>query len=178
MSVGENFSSWSAICLLMKYITLTLETELRKICNPYAPEHPLAAFYWAIVHCNLQLVLSPSLLAESLCPSVFYPQGTDYWAAFAGRALRSCPCISTIVPIQGRNTETCIKLLRVQGLGVCSETSLKWTSCKTSHNFSVIWEDALLLIYQRGACSPDFAEFYICIAGGSPVEDFDRHLFR
>ena len=144
-----------------------LEYELLKkeeILLIMHPEHPLAAAGSVSTH-GIYPKLDLSLLAEEPFILHFPEQTTGQLSLEALKAAH----IKPYVPIQSRNTETCVKLC-MQGLGMCftPETYVQNMDLPVKPACFSIGEDGvfstLTIAYRRGTYLPQYARDFICTA--------------
>ena len=128
------------------------------------PEHPLAAAGSVSAH-SIYPKLDLSLLAEE--PFILhFPEQTT--GQLSLEALKTAH-IKPYVPIQSRNTETCVKLC-MQGLGMCftPETYVQNMDLPVKPACFSIGEDGvfstLTIAYRRGTYLPQYARDFICTA--------------
>ena len=144
-----------------------LEYELLKkeeILLIMPPEHPLAAAGSVSTH-GIYPKLDLSLLAEEPFILHFPEQTTGQLSLEALKAAH----IKPYVPMQSRNTETCVKLC-MQGLGMCftPETYVQNMDLPVKPACFSIGEDGvfstLTIAYRRGTYLPQYARDFICTA--------------
>ena len=147
---------------IRKYIIKDLKKEEILLIMP--PEHPLAAAGSVSTH-GIYPKLDLSLLAEEPFILHFPEQTTGQLSLEALKAAH----IKPYVPIQSRNTETCVKLC-MQGLGMCftPETYVQNMDLPVKPACFSIGEDGvfstLTIAYRRGTYLPQYARDFICTA--------------
>lgn len=146
---------------------MKLEYELLKkeeILLIMPPDHPLASAGKASTHSTYPK-LDLSLLAEEPFILHFPEQTTGQLSLEALKAAH----IKPYVPIQSRNTETCVKLC-MQGLGMCftPETYVRNMDLPVKPACFSVGEDGvfstLTIAYRRGTYLPQYARDFICTA--------------
>ena len=135
-----------------------------QIMTSFFQKYPLAAAGSVSTH-GIYPKLDLSLLAEEPFILHFPEQTTGQLSLEALKAAH----IKPYVPIQSRNTETCVKLC-MQGLGMCftPETYVQNMDLPVKPACFSIGEDGvfstLTIAYRRGTYLPQYARDFICTA--------------